>query len=236
MRQIVKFTAKVLIVFLGSLALSACGDILDPDKDGALGKAGEVISRVADNPEIRVIAEEEQNLRMNPECGLADDEFLDSILEIVARFNELAKSDNEFATNLILAGHPDHENGISVRVCADSQIAAYAYLETVVIHDGLLHALKDSAGSDENLFRSAVAFVIYHELLHTQMGHAAMSTDNTAIELEADFFALSAMKDVGYDTAGAQLVFSVLMKINPNGSPTHPAATRRAKALEVGAG
>ena len=154
---------------------------------------------------------------------------------MIARFNAMAKDDdNGFASNLTLAGHPDIDGGISVRVCSDSQIAAYAYLETVAIHEGLLYMLKDASDSD-NLFESAVAFVIYHELWHTQMGDAALTGNDTFIELEADFFAMHAIKKVGYDTAGAEIVFSVLLQVNPDGSSRHPTALERAEAIEVAA-
>ncbi|VAX17158.1 hypothetical protein MNBD_NITROSPINAE01-726 [hydrothermal vent metagenome] len=232
MDKFVTFIAKLLIVFLGSFALSACGDILNPDEKLGDPAGGAATDRLASNDRLTTIAVEENALRMNPECGEADEEFLPAILEIIERFNTMAESDDSFSPKLTLAGHPNLDGGISVRVCADSQISAHAYLETVAIHDGLLHMLKESAVS-ETIFESAVAFVIYHELWHTQMGDAALSTNDTLMELTADFFAMNTIEKVGYDTTGAELVFSVLIKVNPGGSPHHMTATERAEAIEV---
>ncbi len=232
MNRFATFTAKLLIVFLGSFALSACGDILNPDEKLGDPAGGGTTDRVMSNDRLASIAVEEHALRMNPTCGEADEEFLPSILEIIERFNTMAENDDSFSPRLTLAGHPDLDGGISVRVCSDSQISAHAYLETVAIHDGLLYTLKESSAS-ETIFKSAVAFVIYHELWHAQMGDAAISPNDTLMELKADFFAMNAIEKVGYDTAGAELLFSVLAKVNPGGSPHHLTATERAEAIDV---
>ncbi|VAX24080.1 hypothetical protein MNBD_NITROSPINAE04-1635 [hydrothermal vent metagenome] len=88
-----------------------------------------------------------------------------------------------------------------------------------------------------DLFSSAVAFVIYHELGHSYMGHALSVADDGALEdsaheIEADIFAASSMKRAGLPIDGADLVFSILGRINPEGSFGHPSSLKRASVVE----
>lgn len=88
-----------------------------------------------------------------------------------------------------------------------------------------------------DLFSSAVAFVIYHELGHSYMGHALSVADGGAPEdstheIEADIFAASSMKRAGLSIDGADLVFSILDRINPEGSFGHPSSIKRASVVE----
>ncbi len=88
-----------------------------------------------------------------------------------------------------------------------------------------------------DLFSSAVAFVIYHELGHSYMGHALSVADGGAPEdstheIEADIFAASSIKRAGLSIDGADLVFSILDRINPEGSFGHPSSLKRASVVE----
>jgi len=85
------------------------------------------------------------------------------------------------------------------------------------------------------LLDSALAFVIYHELAHTILGHASMQTatgvtgpGDPSIEIQADIFAAMAMVSAGYSLEGVDLVFAVLERISPGGAYAHPRSLDRA--------
>lgn len=96
--------------------------------------------------------------------------------------------------------------------------------------------LSDTASPDTmsrvdpaRVFESALAFIIYHELGHIYLGHTMTGdgytsnvADCCAMETQADLFAASAIKKAGYLMDGANLVFNLLERTNPDGSLAHP--------------
>jgi hypothetical protein len=90
------------------------------------------------------------------------------------------------------------------------------------------------------LASSAVAFVVYHELGHTQMARLAPDAsagDLVSAEMKADIFAVRAMKEAGYDMGGVDIVFETLQRAVPSGSMDHPSTTERAGiAMRAGRG
>ena len=81
MNKLVRFTAKLLIVSLGSFALSACGDILKPEEEGLPTDTGSATDRVVRGGGLNAVVVEEKALRANPECGEASEEFLPRYLK-----------------------------------------------------------------------------------------------------------------------------------------------------------
>lgn len=106
--------------------------------------------------------------------------------------------------------------------------------------DNLITTITDSASMQTapalsanalNLASSAVAFVVYHEIGHTQMAKLAPSSDGgdqTGAETKADIFAAQAMTKAGYDMNGVDLVFETLQRAVPSGSMDHPSTEERA--------
>ncbi len=247
MKNIFRSPVRLATVALGVLVLSACGaeqgsSLANSPDSGFTSKSFTGAPGDAQAQRYAKLYEEEKSLNANPICGEAGDGFKSVMLEIVDRFNQAAK-DIGAATSIkfIPAGYPDSPDGISVRVCADSRIAAYAYSRTVAIHEGLLTILKEStdgatdADKAESLFTSAVAFVLYHELGHIHLSHTSLDDSallNTAPEFEADMFAAMVMRATGYSMEGVDLVFSVLDLINPSGSLRHPASWERAEMVQ----
>lgn len=96
------------------------------------------------------------------------------------------------------------------------------------------------SGEAMYLASSAVAFVVYHELGHTQMTRLTpepSAGDQASIEMKADIFAARAMKEAGYDMSGVDLVFDTLHRAVPSGSMNHPSTTERAEmAMRAGRG
>lgn len=82
-----------------------------------------------------------------------------------------------------------------------------------------------------DLASSSVAFVVYHELGHTQMGKLTAGADvgnEASTEMKADIFAVRAMKEAGYDLSGVDLVFETLQRAVPSGAMNHPSTAERA--------
>jgi hypothetical protein len=106
--------------------------------------------------------------------------------------------------------------------------------------DGLIKAATDgSRGAVEpelsadamDLASSSVAFVVYHELGHTQMVKLTAGVDvgdRASAEMKADVFSVRAMKEAGYDLNGVDLVFETLQRAVPSGSMDHPSTAERA--------
>lgn len=263
-------------LYVFTLALSACGGVPEADfaqteyAPGTPSASGS--GRFARSAAGLHAAEE--RLRSDPACQSENETFGPAINRALERFNELVKNeaDEQGAAFLLPGGHPDMENGVSVRVCADTRMAAYAYMRTVAVHEGLFWILREAAqaavaypgdetslnaaldmivanallgrfgevshglagGVFESLFESAVAFVLYHELGHSSLGHAMKRADavpggveGLSLEVQADFFAVTSMIAAGYSMDGVDLVFSVLERINPDGSPDHPPSSDR---------
>lgn len=87
------------------------------------------------------------------------------------------------------------------------------------------------------MFSSAVAFVIYHELGHSYMGHTLKAIDDGAPadsthETQADIFAAASIIKTGLPMDGVDLVFSILDRISPEGSLSHPSSLKRASAVQ----
>jgi hypothetical protein len=100
-----------------------------------------------------------------------------------------------------------------------------------------LSASEESSLIAGELFSSAVAFVIYHELGHSYMGHTVTGDDGGAMtdstrEIEADIFAAASIMKVGLPMNGVDLIFSILDRISPEGSLSHPSSLTRASVVE----
>ncbi|MBI4667198.1 MAG: hypothetical protein HY751_12415 [Nitrospinae bacterium] len=266
-----------ILTFAGMLMLSACGSA--PGSAGnALAGANEAQSSVDQpytaNPNARAM-EEEQALLADPGCAAATGQAGMVLDDVVARFNGLVADGAPWP---VPVGHPDApENGVAVRVCAGSKVAAYSYDSLVVLHEGLLSLLNDAAtakvlygsgaaydgallkiamdaeagiynspidstqnetmtGEAGALFASALAFVTYHELGHSQLARQQTPLGEYAPledeETRADLFAAEALRETGYSQEGANLVFEILGLMSPGGSLNHASAQERLVTLK----
>ncbi|VAX19479.1 hypothetical protein MNBD_NITROSPINAE02-925 [hydrothermal vent metagenome] len=220
------------LVLALALFLGACGmNPVESSNTSSPGKDDSIAALSAWNK----LTLEENRLLADPLCLEVDKEYGPMIATILERHNKaLAQISGFTSQNLLKAGYPDYQGGVSLRVCDDPNIYAYSYPKTVALHTGLLKTLKEAAG-EEYLFASSAAFVIYHELGHIQMGHAGRSgvlgeASGAMLpfsEIEADMFAATVLQKAGYSMEGVDLVFSVLSQINPAGSAVHPPSWER---------
>ena len=232
---------KVMAIFIAA-TLAACGQAPD---GASVAMSNTATYQGKTDTTIRKLIADEDALRNNLACKKAPDRYLSAIVEIIERFNENMVS---WRNTPYLAYHPGGDDGISVLFCADGKIAAYAYPKTIAVHDQLLSALEDSAAQfassssdkDKNvLFLSALAFVIYHELGHAELGHPSMIANGNSLgafstsllELKADAYAASALHATGFSIEGAEIVFDLLEKTNPTGAIYHPTSNERAVYL-----
>lgn len=292
------FAARLFrnILLLSSfLAVAACGVTTEEGKSEASvsGKRTSSAYSAIDliSTDEADLSDDELQLRENPLCEGISYQYGEAIQFVLARYSKsLAYGQEDSFLSMVPAGHPkapelEEGSGISLLVCADSQISAYTYQKTVALHDGLLWTLSeaalaaaiygddsfllekaideivflalegrvgeatldidlellaDPAGFVESLddkFRSALAFIIYHELGHVLMGHALMILEDGAppdssLEIQADIFAAAAMVTAGFSLEGIDLVFSILGRVNPEGSSAHPSSLARATMVQ----
>ncbi|MDH5509518.1 MAG: M48 family metalloprotease [Nitrospinota bacterium] len=148
-----------------------------------------------------------------------------------------------------------------VMACGSGDVFAFSHGQEVSVSLGLLSILEESAGKHKdsdpsaglsqyqpatlsgpveqgNLFESAMAFIIYHELGHIYLGHTIPadgqlqgSAQCCMEEIQADLFAATALRKTGYSMDGANLVFEFLERTNPDGSPAHPGARLRSSMV-----
>ncbi len=126
------------------------------------------------------------------------------------------------------------------KIVGDAQGGDFGWsLET--IPDSYIIDTKVYDKKIENLFISAMAFVIYHELGHSVMGHSLSSywggsydgePYGPGMETRADIFAANAMVATGLPMVGIDLVFSILDRISPDGSSVHPSSGERVQNVK----
>jgi hypothetical protein len=270
---------RLAFALVAGLAFAACG-VTPPDQTSSTDDTMFDVSYGREGNEDTGLnsgdLDDPVEFKFNSSCGEASQSYKDSITQILYRYNRnfAGELDSE---GYPIAGHPDAPDagGISVLVCKDPRLAAYASGQTVAIHEGLLwlldrsataHALysgdelertldqiterasggefdlasarmsvsaKGAPGHADRLFISALAFVIYHEIGHSALAHNYDTGANKpdpwgVMEIQADYFAASALSSAGYSADGIDLVFDALGRVNPDGSIYHPPADQRA--------
>ncbi len=283
------------------ITMAACGQ-MDNRAESSIGSTDNSVASKTEMfggsiTEKAELSEAELALRSDHMCSQVHPQFGAVIEQVTSAYNSnvaMKAGDNSMLA-LYPAGHPDAPQfgddgaGVAVLVCQDPRLSAYSYIRTVILHEGLIIALKEAsaavtlyANDPENIdnaldklaalaqvgrfgetvsdadmtsleqdaaryakfsrtFDSTLAFVIYHELGHSSMGHAMQTitgasglnrTVDASNEIQADLFAGSAMTASGYSISGSGVVFSILERISPDGSVNHPASQERESMIE----
>ncbi|MBI5638326.1 MAG: hypothetical protein HZA03_10195 [Nitrospinae bacterium] len=149
-------------------------------------------------------------------CGNAKSSFAPEVNGLVEKINPYlaarAVTANAPLTASLLNNPPRGEEQIGVYLCAGLPRPAYTVHRAVFLSAGFIDALNGAAPGwgGEPAFRSALAFVLYHEIGHAALGHSAAALENGGgfgppEEIEADQFAYDAMAAAGIGYAGVEL-------------------------------
>lgn len=207
---------RAIAVALAALLFSACG-----------GAAHGTIVSTNKNGYIQVGFASKQSLATmettawngipgGQNCGIAKSAFAAEVKGLVEKINPYfaarAVAANAPLTASLLNNPPHGDEQIGVYLCAGLARPAYAVHRSVFVSADFIDALNAAASGwgGESAFRSALTFVIYHEIGHAALGHSATALENGGgfgppEEIEADQFAYDAMAAVGIGYAGVDL-------------------------------
>ena len=149
-------------------------------------------------------------------CGTAKSSFAPDVVGLMDKINPYLAARTATATvplTAALLNNPPHgEEQIGVYLCTGLAQPAYTVHRSVFISTDFINALNTAAPGwgGEPAFRSALAFVIYHEIGHAALGHSAIAVENGGgfgppEEIDADQFAYDAMAAAGIGYAGVEL-------------------------------
>ncbi len=149
-------------------------------------------------------------------CGIAKSPFAPNVGGLVDQVNPYLALRGATAADPVTAAllnNPPHGDGqIGVYLCAGLAQAAYTVHRSVFLSADFINALDGAAPGwgGEPAFRSALAFVIYHEIGHAALGHSATALENGGgfgppEEIAADQFAYDAMSAAGIGYSGVEL-------------------------------
>lgn len=201
---------------LCALLLSACGGsthgtIINSNKNGYIQ-----ISFAAKKTLVTMEAAAWDGIPGVDNCGIAKSSFAPDVKGLVDQINPyLAMRAVTTATppSAALLNNPPHGNEqIGVYLCTGLAQPAYTVHRSVFLSVDFVNALNKAAPGwgGEPAFRSALAFLIYHEIGHAALGHSAAVIENGGgfgppEEMEADQFAYDAMAAAGIGYAGVEL-------------------------------
>lgn len=158
-------------------------------------------------------------------CLYENSRFADSVQGLIESFNGIIddfESSGSSISGVELMNNPPREDDkLAVYLCGDLQSNAYAIYRSVFLSESFVEEVwKISRERDrEDLFESALGFVLYHEIGHTILNHSEEKLINgdsayegsyeinfdLPQELEADQFAYEAMSLTGLNAEGSSL-------------------------------
>ena len=149
-------------------------------------------------------------------CGTAKSAFAPDVNGLIEKLNPFlaarAATTGSPSAAALLNNPPRGEDQVGVYLCAGLSEPAYTIHRTVFFNAGFIDALNAAAPGwgGEPAFRSALAFVLYHEIGHAALGHSAAALENGGgfgppEEIAADQFAYDAMAAAGIGYSGVEL-------------------------------
>jgi len=162
-------------------------------------------------------------------CAYQDSRFADEAQRLIGMFNNVLRdiepSDPSISGAELRSFPPREDDKLAVYLCGDLLSNAYTLYRSVFLSNPFIEELWYTAQESEreDLFESALGFVMYHELGHTILNHSVIkleSEDNYDFaedeessaknfdllqELEADQFAYDVISLVGLNVEGSNL-------------------------------
>ncbi len=162
-------------------------------------------------------------------CAYQDSRFADDAQRLIDMFNNVLRdmepSDPSISGAELRSFPPREDDKLAVYLCGDLLSDAYTLYRSVFLSNPFIEKLWNTAQESgrEELFESALGFVLYHELGHTILNHSAIklgSSDSSKFtddekpdaknfdllqELEADQFAYDVVSLVGLNVEGSSL-------------------------------
>lgn len=235
---------RVLIPLLGAFLLSACGT--GPSSVGGDGARG-AEARAA------------YTVDVDADCGAPPADLAGLFDEIALRHATLAKEGPTLTTNDSAEGIRLKvcRDGLVAAHAGENQVVLHEGLARTLIEGASIvtatpegyernHLLDElvrrqpmpmiPTGSTYDLAGSSVAFVVYHELGHIMLGHPPLPFEperTRTTENEADLYATDLLDATGYRPDGADLVFAILDRVNPDGGATHPSSRERSLRVSL---
>jgi len=236
-----------------ALFVSACGAPGEMALGGVMGKPDTRIthnSSTLEHDRQTNVPFRRWELLADPDCqSVASPFFRNAVEKTLDRFNTVFPPEGMLTQAGFLDSAVSQINSRAVVIaCRQGSVSAFSQGNTAAISVELMDQLWGSANEaaapetgvvdPEELFNSALAFVIYHELGHIFLGHTHsadaffLASGGSGQEMDADNFAAGAHGRAGYSLAGANLVFDLLEKINPEGSLYHPGSRQRSSLIK----
>ncbi|MBI5179703.1 MAG: hypothetical protein HZA04_10655 [Nitrospinae bacterium] len=145
-----------------------------------------------------------KNLPEEQQCVSSRSPFADDVAEIIRAVNPYMETRTDITPPVRAVELRDHppraEDRIAVYLCTGMKPRAYTLYRSIYLSGDFIGGLKNSSAAwgGESAYRSALAFVLFHEMGHAALNHSALklrSADQFDLpqEMEADQFAYDAM-------------------------------------------
>lgn len=146
-------------------------------------------------------------------CGTAKSPFTPEVSGLIEKLNPFLAARAAVPSAAALLNNPPRgEEQVGVYLCGGLAQPAYTIHRTVFFNAGFIEVLNAAASGwgGEPAFRSALAFILYHEIGHAALGHSAAALESGGgfgppEEVAADQFAYDAMAAAGIGYSGVEL-------------------------------
>jgi len=222
--------ARIVVLVLVSLSSVACGGLGGGSADAVTAETGYGSASLTQNEKASLSLLEGgvlESLYLDGKCDFGNSEFAESVESAIALINfkldELKYNEPLIEQVVLLSGPPRLEGFVAIFLCDGLGFNASTLHRSSFISNGFLADLHAGAveWGDEDLFNSAVSYIVFHEFAHAVLNHSAVklpqNNDSASVtsgfdypqEVEADRFAYNLMVMTGQDLLGMVMAQSL---------------------------